>query len=108
MLIKIGGGGAGTAPQANAYTEIHNGATTVAVSAWSYNTAEMRYEANVSNSLIRSDTDVRLTLSDAQKGKYSIGALDPRSGKVTIFTDTAPAVALNFTISIWEVGTNGN
>lgn len=90
------------------HAELYNGDVDVAPSQWSYNAAEMRYEATVNNPMIRTDTDVLLTLSDEQKGKYSIGVLDPKTGAITLYTDTAPTSVLHFRLSIWEVRTDAD
>lgn len=87
----------------NIRCEIANKQISVPVSAWEENTAAMRKEAVISDTLIRADTDVDLTLSDAQKGNYSIGALNPVAGSVTIYSDSIPGEALAFVLSITEV-----
>lgn len=83
--------------------EIANKEITVPVSAWTENAAALRKEAVIADPLIRADTDVDLTLSDAQKGKYNLGALNPMAGGVKVYTDTTPAEELVLTMSITEV-----
>jgi hypothetical protein len=87
--------------------EIANKEIAVPVGAWTENAAAMRKEAVIADALIRADTDVDLQLSDAQNGKYSIQALRPQNGSVTIYTtDSIPGEALSFVMSISEVREN--
>ncbi|MGI5885448.1 MAG: hypothetical protein ACOX83_10875 [Candidatus Spyradocola sp.] len=87
--------------------EIANKEIVVPVGAWTENAAAMRKEAVIADALIRADTDVDLQLSDAQNGKYSIQALRPQDGSVTIYTtDSIPGEELSFVMSISEVRRN--
>lgn len=88
----------------NVVCEILNTSVTIQTDAWTDNTSEKRIEAVYSNDLIRHDTDVQFTLSDEQKGKFSIKALDPVDGSITLFTaEGFPKVPLVFNLKIWEV-----
>ncbi len=86
--------------------EIANKVIAVDVGAWAENTVALRYEAVIEDEVIRTDTDVDLQLSDAQNGLFSIQALRPSAGSLTIYTNVVPKVALEFVMSVTEVRTN--
>ena len=85
--------------------EILNTPVSIAVASWTENTTKLRYETQISNASIRTDTDVEFTVCDDQNGQYAIGALLPTNGSITLFISELPTVAISMTMSVWEVRT---
>lgn len=83
--------------------ETVNTSVTIATGDWVEDVQNMRFTAQIFNSAIREDTDVELVLADSDKGKYSINALDPVTGSVTLFSGSAPKQDLTFRLIVTEV-----
>lgn len=90
--------------------EIHRADVVVAVSDWVDNTFTQRLEAVIYDEFIRPDTDVDLTIQDAQKGRFAIDALNPQvsdetgMGYVLLYTTgEIPDEPIVFHMSVKEV-----
>lgn len=80
------------------YVEIANKDVTIPASAWSYNAAEMRHEATITDAAIKASTDVKLSVPDERNGKVVLGALRPAAGHIVVYTTDANTAAQSLTL----------
>lgn len=78
--------------------EIANKDVTIPASAWSYNAAEMRHEATITDAAIKASTDVKLSVPDDRNGKVVLGALRPAAGHIVVYTTDANTAAQSLTL----------
>lgn len=83
--------------------EVLNTTVTIPAASWTEDAVNMRYTATITNAAIRTDTDVDIILADDDKGKYSMTALDPVNGSVTIRSGSRPLSDLLVRLVITEV-----
>lgn len=83
--------------------EVLNTTVTIPAASWTEDAVNMRYTATITNTAIRTDTDVDIILADDDKGKYSMTALDPVNGSVTIRSGSRPLSDLLVRLVITEV-----
>lgn len=83
--------------------EVLNTTVTIPAASWTEDAVNMRYAATITNAAIRTDTDVDIILADDDKGKYSMTALDPVNGSVTIRSGSRPLSDLLVRLVITEV-----
>lgn len=83
--------------------EVLNTTVTIPAASWAEDAVNMRYTATITNTAIRTDTDVDIILADDDKGKYSMTALDPVNGSVTIRSGSRPLSDLLVRLVITEV-----
>ena len=83
--------------------EIVNKDYTILSTAWTYNDAEMRYEATVADEAIQTYTNIKLQLPDSMNGKINLGMLRPQTGAVMVYTDAAPTGSIVARLIVEEV-----
>ena len=88
--------------------EVANKDCTILSTAWTYNDAEMRYEATVMDSAIQTYTNVKIQLPDSLNGKINMGMLRPKAGEITVYTNSAPTENIVARLIVEEVHRSDN